>query len=59
MGLTNFKQRRPYLVTAPVMANMYLLIKVHGKFSRKGGGESNRQPNLPDMQRTNENIKSA
>jgi len=29
MGLTNFKQRRPYLVTAPVMANMYLLIKVH------------------------------
>ena len=29
MGLTDFKQRRPYLVTAPVMANMYLLIKVH------------------------------
>ena len=29
MGLTEFKQRRPYLVTAPVMANMYLLIKVH------------------------------
>ena len=25
MGLTEFKQRRPYLVTAPVMANMYLL----------------------------------
>ena len=24
MGLTDFKQRRPYLVTAPVMANMYL-----------------------------------
>ena len=29
MGLTDFKQRRPYLVTAPIMANMYLLIKVH------------------------------
>ena len=29
MGLTEFKQRTPYLVTAPVMANMYLLIKVH------------------------------
>ena len=29
MGLTDFKKRRPYLVTAPVMANMYLLIKVH------------------------------
>jgi len=29
MGLTDFKLRRPYLVTAPVMANMYLLIKVH------------------------------
>ena len=28
MGLTNFKQRRPYLVTAPVMATMCLLIKV-------------------------------
>ena len=31
MGLTDFKQRRPYLVTAPVMVNMYILIKVHKK----------------------------
>ena len=26
MGHRDFKQRRPYLVTAPVLANMYLLI---------------------------------
>ena len=31
MGLTDFKDRREYLVTAPVMANIYLLIKVHKK----------------------------
>ena len=31
MGLTDFKQRRPNLVTAPVMANMYLLNKVPKK----------------------------
>ena len=31
MGLTEFKERRPFLVTAPVMANMYILIKVHKK----------------------------
>ena len=31
MGLTEFKDRRPFLVTAPVMANMYILIKVHKK----------------------------
>ena len=29
MGLMDFKQRRPYVVTAPAMANMYLSIKVH------------------------------
>ena len=29
MGLTEFKQRKPYLVTAQVMATMYLLMKVH------------------------------
>ena len=29
MGPADFKQRRPYLVTAPVMGNVYLLIKVH------------------------------
>ena len=31
MGLTEFKERRPFLVTAPIMANMYILIKVHKK----------------------------
>ena len=31
MGLTDFKDRRKYLVTGPVMANIYLLIKVHKK----------------------------
>ena len=31
MGLTEFKERRPFLVTAPVMASMYILIKVHKK----------------------------
>ena len=31
MGLTEFNERRPFLVTAPVMANMYILIKVHKK----------------------------
>ena len=31
MGLTDFKVRRKYLVTGPVMANIYLLIKVHKK----------------------------
>ena len=29
MGVTEFKETRPYLVTAPVMANMYK--KVHNK----------------------------
>ena len=29
MGLTDFKKRRPYLVTSPVIANRDLLIKVH------------------------------
>ena len=31
MGLTEFKERRPLLVTAPVMTSMYILIKVHKK----------------------------
>ena len=31
MGLMDFKDRRKYLVTGPVMANIYLLIKVHKK----------------------------
>jgi len=31
MGMTEFKDRRRFLVTAPVLANMYLLIKVHKK----------------------------
>ena len=31
MGMTEFKDRRHFLVTAPVLANMYLLIKVHKK----------------------------
>jgi hypothetical protein len=31
MGLDKFVDRRQYLVTAPVIANMYLLIKVHKK----------------------------
>jgi len=31
MGRTEFGERKPFMVTAPVMANMYLLIKVHKK----------------------------
>ena len=34
MGMAEFKERRPYLVTAPVIANIYILVKVHKeKFS--------------------------
>jgi len=33
MGMTEFKDRRRFLVTAPVLANMHLLIKVHKKNS--------------------------
>ena len=29
MGMTEFKDRRRFLVTASVLANMYLLVKVH------------------------------
>ena len=29
MGMCSIKERRPYMVSAPVMAKMYLLIKVH------------------------------
>ena len=31
MGMCSSKERRPYTVSAPVMAKMYLLIKVHKK----------------------------
>ena len=31
MGMTEFKDRRRFLVTAPVLANIYMLIKVHKK----------------------------
>ena len=31
MGITDFKEKKKYTVSAPVMASMYLLIKVHKK----------------------------